>query len=107
LLSSVEAWAAAATVTETEYGYSVTGGTSETRIAAGRIRVRVIAYTATTANNVAAFRSGATSGSYWYMKAEAASAADRCYIYFGDNGVVFDELSVTLPAVTDVVQIYN
>ena len=100
-------YGAQATVTTTEYGYSVTGGTDETLVKAGRIRIRMISYTALTANNTARFRSGAVSGAAWYMKAATVSDAPKCFMYFGENGVVFDELSVTLSQAQDVVMIYN
>lgn len=102
-----DVWAAQATVTITEYGYCITGGTDETRVAAGRIRVRGIGYAALTANNIAQLRSGAVSGTAWYMKATAASNAPGGYMYFGENGVVFDELSVKLTEAQDVVYIFN
>jgi len=102
-----DVWAAAATVSTTEYGYTVTGGTDETLVKAGRIRVKMITYTGLTANNTVRIRSGATSGASWYMKAVATSDAPGAVIYFGDNGVFFDELSITLTDAKDVVVIYN
>lgn len=101
------AYAAQATVTETEYGYSITGGTDETMVALGLIRVKMITYTALTANNVLTLRSGATSGTRWYMKAAAVSNAPGTSIYFGEYGALFSCLSVKLAEAQDVVMIFN
>lgn len=102
-----ECWAATATVIDTENGYIITGGTEETTVAATRIRVRIIAYEANTANNVLKIRSGGTSGEYLYMKATAASSAPNCYMYFGEMGVVFDSMTITLAEATDRVYLYE
>jgi len=101
------AYGAAATVTETEYGYSITGGTDETLVKADLIRIKMIAYTGLTAANTVRLRSGAVSGTSWYMKAVATSDAAGSYIYFGEYGALFSCLSVTLTSAQDVVQIYN
>lgn len=102
-----QAYAAQATVTETEYGYSITGGTDETMVADGLIRIKMITYTALTANNVCVLRSGATSGTRWYMKATGVSNAAGCSIYFGEYGALFSCLSVKLAESQDIIQIYN
>ena len=106
MLLTSAAFAAQATSTATLYGYEITGGTDETLVASGRIKVRVITYTGATANNVAMFRSGAVSGAKWYITAVTASDASKSYIYFGSEGVMFDYLSVTLKQANDVVNIY-
>jgi len=100
-------FAAQATVTATEYGYSITGGTDETMVAVDLIRVKMITYTALTANNVCALRSGAVSGTTWYMKATGVSNAAGCSIYFGEYGALFSCLSVKLAEAQDIVMIYN
>ena len=102
-----DVWAAAATVTATEYGYSITGGTDETLVVTGLVRIKMITYTALTANNVLTLRSGATSGTRWYMKAAATSNAPGTYIYFGEYGALFSDLSVKLAEAQDVVMIFN
>jgi len=106
LFASV-AYCGQATVTETVYGYYVTGGTDYTTITSDRVQVRTIAYSATTANNVAAFYEATTSGTVWWMKSAGVSGVNQCYISFGSNGVIFNGLGVVLQSATDVVQIYK
>ena len=104
---SAPAWAAKATVTETEYGYSITGGTDETLVYEGLIRIKTISYIGVTAANTVALRSGAVSGTTWYMKAVATSDVAGSYIYFGEYGALFNYLSVKLADAKDVVMIFN
>ena len=100
-------YGAQATVTATEYGYYVSGGTDYTVISSNRLQVRTISYNATTANNVATFYENSTSSTVWWMKSAGVSGVNQCYISFGSNGVIFNGLAVVLPQASDVVQIYK
>ena len=107
LLLSSSAFAAQATVTKTAYGYFVSGGTSETLIYAGDIRVKTIQLNAATIGDTAIFRDGAVSHNACTIKAATASDSRGNYAYFGETGALFTYLSVTLSAAADEVFIYN
>lgn len=102
------AFAGVATVTATEYGYSITGGTAATSINSGKkVRVRVIAFTAANGDDVATFTSGATDVVALNIKPVASMYNATTYVYFGSEGTVFDNLEVTMTTASDVVNIYN
>jgi hypothetical protein len=107
MLIASSAFAVKATVTATSYGYRVTGGTSETLIYAGLIRVKTVQMNAATIGDTAYFREGVVSGNAFNIKAVTASDSRGNYIYFGERGAIFNFLSVTLSAAADEVYIYN
>lgn len=107
LLIASSAFAVQATVTKTTYGYYVTGGTSETVIYAGLMRVTLIQLNAATIGDIATFKEGAVSHNALTIKAATASDSRGNYAYFGVNGAEFNYLSVTLSAAADEVFIFN
>lgn len=90
---------AAATVTTTEYGYSVTGGTDATKITSGRLWVTGLAFvgdddddTITLTTSVAGNN---TTVSVYKYKANG-NDDDARYVSFGEKGVPMTDLTVTL-----------
>ena len=100
------AWGAAATVTKTEWGYLVKGGTSETLISVDDIRIKMIAFSAAVANDTAVFKSGAVSSTAFQMKSTGVSNPTGNYLYFGPDGAIFKWLSVTMSNSVDEVYLY-
>ena len=107
LLLASSAFAAPATVTSTTYGSYITGGTDETLIYAGLIRVKTVSFVPYATTDIAYFKEGAVSHSAFMMKNAATSNAAGCYMYFGEVGAEFNYLSVTLTDARDIVYIYN
>ena len=104
-LSSL-AFAGQATVTTTEWGYLVKGGTSETLISVNDIRIKMIAFSAAVANDTAVFKSGAVSHTAFQMKSTGVSNPTGNYLYFGPDGAIFQWLSVTMSNAVDEVYLY-
>jgi hypothetical protein len=108
---------ATATVTKTEYGFEVSGGTDATVINSGKLWVKCVAFSAAAATGTAVLTSDSTADSggsgsraISCMKFKAASGNELDVahenIFFGDKGVPFNNLSVTLSATGDIIYIY-
>jgi hypothetical protein len=98
------AHASNATITNTEYGSEITGGTSQTVVYNQTMYVKGIGYVPSAANNTVTFTSGANVSC---LKIVAPTVNDTKTIYFGDSGITLSNLSVTLNTTTDIVYIYN
>jgi hypothetical protein len=105
LLFTIPAFAAVATVTATEYGYEITGGTSATVINAGTLYVRQIAFSANSIGDTAAVTSGASNLSCMNFKAVTATDSANNKMFFTEK-TPFANLSVTLSATTDILYVY-
>ena len=102
---------AAATVTTTEYGYSITGGTDATTINSGKIYVKAMGFAGNADNATAALTSlvGITATTCFKFKSNDTNelnSASGNFVFFGDNGVPFTGLAVTLSKAGDVLYIY-
>ena len=89
---------AVATVTQTAYGYSVTGGTDETVVNAGKLRIKAIAFSGNSATNTCVLtttEAGAAVSFYKWAAITANHAAEN-HVYFGESGVEANNLKVTL-----------
>ena len=101
---------AAATVTEMPFGYSVTGGTDATTIKAGLMRVKALAFSASADDATAALTSTPGSGaviSSYKFKAnlnDLDSATE--HVWFGETGVPFKDLAVTLSTTTSHLYVF-
>jgi len=87
-----------ATVTNTEYGYMVTGSATATTINAGTLRVKALAFAGDDATDTAALttlNAGAAVSCYKF-KALTDDDSSYQYAYFGENGVPMTGLAVTL-----------
>lgn len=97
---------AAATVTNTEYGYSVTGGTDATTIASGKIWVKAILFMGNADNATAALTTKPTGNSttvaFVKFKTNANDLDPQFIAYFGDNGIPVNDLAVTLSNASDL-----
>jgi hypothetical protein len=105
---------AAATVTKSTYGYSITGGTDATVIDAGKLWVKGIAFAGNATNATAVLTTlpseHSTAVSCCKFKCYDAGGgslnAPGNYIFFGDSGIPMNSLAVTLSATTDVLYVY-
>lgn len=98
---------AAPTISTTEYGYSITGGTDATSINSGKLWVKCIALAGNADDATAVFTSGFPLVSCLKLKCRTGdldAASDS--IFFGDQGVPFNNLTVTLGNTGDIVYIY-
>jgi len=87
-----------ATVTNTEYGYEVTGGTTATTINSGTLRVRAFGFVGNDATDTIALTTlvnGAAVSCYKF-KAVTDDDASMSYVYFGKEGIPMTGLAVTL-----------
>jgi hypothetical protein len=99
----------AATVTSTEYGYTVSGDTGAATVSTGRIWVKAMAAaldddddTAVLTTNVAG-----TDTSVFKFKANGNDDdAGMEYVYFGEKGIPMSGLKVTLNDAQSVLYIY-
>lgn len=102
----------AATVTVTEYGYSITGGDTATTINSGRIWVKAMAFAANATNATCVLTSivAGTATTCFKFKAYDAGGgslnAAGNFIYFGESGVPFTGLALTPSATTDILYIF-
>ena len=104
LALSASAWAAAMTITDTEWGTYLTGNTTATVVYNGTIYVKAIGVVPSAANNTVIFTSGNSTSC---LQIIAPVVNDTKIVSFGDNGVAFKNLTVTLNTTTDVVYIYT
>ena len=104
-----------ATVTKTEYGFSVTGGTTATKIASGKLWVKAMGFAGNAANATATLTSlpndttgtAISCGKFRVASGDSSDldvGANR--IYFGDKGVPFNNLSVTLGNTDSILYVY-
>lgn len=102
---------ATATVTKTEYGFSVTGGTDATTINTGKLWVKGVAFAGNADNATAACTalsaSSATPVSCFKFKTNGNDLdAPANYLFFGDKGIPVTGLAVTLSNTADVLYVY-
>jgi hypothetical protein len=100
-----QVFAGSATVTKTDWGYHVTGGTSQTLVISGYAWIKgMVFYPGGAATDTATFTSQSTSG-----------AADVVCIVLNEyaavmawpgNGIQWTNLKVTLTSTSDAVDIY-
>lgn len=87
-----------ATITNTEYGYEVTGGTTTTTINSGTLWVKALGFVgndATDTITLTTLVAGAAKSCYKF-KAVTDDDASMSYVYFGEKGVPMTGLAVTL-----------
>ena len=99
LLLCTPLFAAAATITTTEYGYSITGGTDATTVNSGDSIVKTIVFFPNTATDKAVITTGSASTSFATLNNTSE------VVTFGDNGVRMSNIKVTLTAATDILVI--
>ena len=95
---------AIATVTATEWGYSITGDTDATLISAERLRVVGIGFSGNADNAVAvltAYKTKENHNAISFAKFKSSdtgelNSASGNYIYFGPKGLPVSGLTVTL-----------
>ena len=104
LALSAFAWAANATVTNSEWGAEITGGTSATLIYNGTMYVKGIGLVPVAANDTAVFTSGSSVSC---LKIVAPIVNDTKVVSFGYPGIALTNLTVTLLNASDIVYIYN
>jgi len=100
---------AAATVTATEWGYEVTGGTDATVINAKKMWVNTIAFSGNATTSTATLTSSTTAGQISCMKFTATQAANNMgnsQLSLGKPGCPFTNLTVTLSATSDILYVY-
>ena len=99
-LISPLAFAAVATVTTTEYGYSISGGTDATSVNSGDTTVvKALIFFPNTSTDTALITTG--SGTTTFAKMTNGSEV----IFLGDSGRNLQTIKVTLTAATDVLTI--
>ena len=103
----------AATVTKTEYGFSVTGGTAATTINADKLWVKRLAFAGSAIDKLATLTSDPYPGaaiSCGKFKVADGTSGDLDVatnsIYFGDRGVPFNNLTVTMDSTTSILYVY-
>jgi hypothetical protein len=99
LLICTPLFAAAATITTTEYGYSCTGGTDATSVTTTDAIVKTIVFFPNTSTDKAVITTGSANVSF------ATMTNGNEVITFGDNGVRMSNIKVTLTASTDILVI--
>lgn len=96
---------AAATVTTTEYGYSVTGGTDATTINTGKLWVKALAFSGDDDDDTATLTTSIDTGTtaaakliscYKFKSNANDDDSSMSYAYFGKKGVPMTNLAVTL-----------
>jgi hypothetical protein len=95
---------AAATITNTTYGYKATGGTDATSITTSIIRVKNFVFIPATNADTAAL-TDKVGTSVHAMK--GATAGTSYNDFFGDMGTRFDGLKVTLSGANDVLYVHS
>jgi len=101
---------AVATVTDTEYGYSITGGVTATTINSGKMWVKALAFAGDDATDTAVLTTiepgaGAVTSCYKF-KATTDDDASYQYAYFGEEGVPMTGLAVTLNDTGNYLYVY-
>lgn len=99
LLISTPLFAAAATSTTTEYGWSVTGDTGAVTVTTGDAIVKNLIFFPNTSTDKAVITTGSANVSF------ATMSNLNPVISFGDNGVRMSNIKVTLTAGTDILVI--
>ena len=99
LLVCTPLFAAAATSTTTEYGYSVTGDTGTVTVTSGDAIVKNIIFFPNTSTDKAVITTGSANVSF------ATLTNGSEVISFGDNGVRMSNIKVTLTAASDILVI--
>lgn len=104
---------AAATVTKTEWGFEVSGGTDATLISDDKLWVKELAFAGAAATATAVLTTKMSDGlntpiSCAKFKAASGSELDvsKERIFFGDRGVPMTGLTVTLGATGDILYVY-
>ena len=109
LLLAGQAWAAYATITKTEYGYEITGGTDKTAIETSvpNIWIKSIVFQPATAGDVATFYSAKVSGGsdIQCLTMTSVDLSPLNKSWSGD-GCMFSNMKVTLTSASDIVYIY-
>ena len=105
LLFASQAFAATATVTNTNYGYEVTGGTDATLVISGYAFIQgIVLYPGGAATDTASFTSQSVSGS---SDVSCLNLNQYCpFVSWAFPGVQFTNLKVTLTSSSDIVYIY-
>jgi hypothetical protein len=100
-------FAANATVTYTEWGMEVTGGTSATLIYNGTISAKGIAFSAAAANDTAVLTaSGASNVSCMqFNSTTVGNSAGNNMIFIG-GGIPLKNLTVTMSNTSDILYVY-
>jgi hypothetical protein len=100
---------AAATSTATEWGYHVTGDTGVVTVNAGKVYVKAVAFAGNADNATGAVTSkvaGADVSCFKFKTNGNDLDAAGNYMYFGEKGIAFTGLAVTLSHASDVLYIY-
>jgi len=101
---------AAADMTHTEWGYVVGGtDTGAKTVNSGKIWVKAMAFAGNADNATATLTSdvGGTATSCYKFKTNANDLdASGCHVFFGDVGVPFTNLIVTLSHASDLLYIF-
>lgn len=101
LLISTASFAAVATVTTTEYGYSITGGTSATPVASGdSVIVKAFVFSPSVSTDTCTITTGSGNTTLAVM-----TGATNSRFYIGDAGIPVSNINVTLSATGDVLAI--
>ena len=92
---------AAATCTPTEYGYMVTGDTGAVTVSANTIRVKAMGFSGNADNAVCTLTNkvaGADANCFKFKASDTGelNAASGNFVYFGEFGVRYTGLAVTL-----------
>ena len=99
LLICTPLFAAAATSTTTEYGFSVTGDTGAVVVNSGDTFVKAFIFYPSTSTDTAIITTGTSNVTFTKM------SNTNGYIGLGDNGARFKNITVTLTAGTDYLAI--
>lgn len=100
---------AAATITATEWGYLATGGVDATEINAGKVYVKAVAFAGNADNATGAVTSlvsGAATSCFKFKTNGNDLDAAGNYMFFGEKGIAFTGLAVTLSHASDALYIY-
>lgn len=97
---------AAATITKTEWGFEITGGTSATLVQAGKIWISAVALSANAAGDTVVATSGSLNNQISCFQMKAVNPADVNSSYIALYGTPFDNVTVTLSATSVILYIY-
>jgi len=104
--------ATSATVTKTEYGFSITGGDIATVIDSGKIWVKSMAFAGNATNATCVLTSNVNGTATTCFKFKCYDAgggslnAAGNFVYFGEVGAPFTNLTLTPSATTDILYIF-
>ena len=106
---------AAATITQTDWGYSVTGGTDATLITKEKLYVKRIAFSGNADNATALLTTYARKNSEGAISAGKFKSSDTGELnsamgnemFFGDKGVPMPGLTITLSNTSDHIYIFT